>query len=115
MRDAPHRHRSRWVLAFAVALSACHAQEAPATVLFVDDKDLVYRPATERVLHKMERSAGNEGVAGVMQPTLPWESSLGYTSVHVASTAEQKKTGRAKFMLWYQCCPPGCPDLSLWS
>lgn len=64
---------------------------AAQTFLMVDDHWVHTRPGTKRVLHQPIRSQANP----VIRETKPWESSIGYCSVH-----RDQQTGR--YQLWYQ-------------
>jgi hypothetical protein len=64
---------------------------ASQTILMVDDHVIHTRPGIERVLHQPVPSKANPVIA----ETKPWESSIGYCSVH-----HDSQTGR--YQLWYQ-------------
>ncbi len=64
---------------------------AEQTVLLVDDKHVLYRSGTERVLQQPARSGANP----VLAETKPWELAIGYCSVH-----RNHVTGR--YQCWYQ-------------
>ena len=104
-RFAPHTLRETVSVR---RLKTDEPEPAPQTILFVDDDDVIYRPQTERVLHPAQRSAGELGMRGVMQPDKVWEAAIGYTSVYHASADERAATGGPEYYLWYQACPPGC-------
>lgn len=80
--------------------SSPSAAGPPATILFVDDDDVIYRPNTRRVMNAAQRSSGVAGLRGVVEKDKIWEAALGYTSVHRADEAERAETGRPRFMLW---------------
>lgn len=61
------------------------------TWLLVDERHVLYRAGTKRVLHPPTRHAANPVVA----PTEPWETALAWNSIYRDPT-----TGR--YQLWYQ-------------
>ena len=75
--------------ALVIAAAAAVAVE-PATILLVDDHDVLYRSGTRRVLHQPQRFAGNPVMVGA---TL--KNQVGYCSVH-----RDAATGR--YRMWYQ-------------
>jgi hypothetical protein len=78
-----------------LALTAwCSAAEN--TLLFVDDHDILYRPATKRVLHQPQRHAANPLLTG---PVI--NNQVAYCSVY-----RDPATGR--WQMWYQMTGAGC-------
>jgi hypothetical protein len=71
-------------------LQAVNLGAAEQTLLFVDDHDILYRPATRRVLHQPLRHEANPLITG---PTL--KNQIAYCSVH-----REAKSGR--YQIWYQ-------------
>jgi hypothetical protein len=65
---------------------------AQRTLLFVDDRDVLYRPGTKRVLHPLTRHPQNPLIAGNDRP---WEVAIGWNSVY-------RDPGTGSFQLWYQ-------------
>ena len=71
--------------------SATAASPGPVrTLLMVDDHELLYRAGVKRELQPLTRP--RPGVP-VLAPTEPWESLLGYVSVHQVGD---------RLMMWYQ-------------
>ena len=66
------------------------ALAAERTILMVDDRDLLYRAGTRRVLEKPVRHAANP----LITEDKPWEMAIGWTSVH--------RDMSGKYQLWYQ-------------
>jgi len=62
------------------------------TILFVDDREIMYRGGTRRVLHPPMRHTDNPLIAGRDKP---WEVALAYNSVY-----RDPITGR--YQMWYQ-------------
>ena len=85
------------ILVAAVCLGASlHARAAEErTILFVDDHDILYRPATRRVLHQPQRHEANPLLTG---PTIKHQ--VAYCSVH-----RDAATGR--WQMWYQMTGAG--------
>ena len=83
---------------FAASLSCwcLHLVAAGQTLLFVDDHDILYRPATRRVLHQPQRYAGNPLLTG---PTI--SNQVAYCSVY-----RDPATGH--YQMWYQMTGAGC-------
>ncbi len=63
---------------------------AERTILFVDDHDILYRPATRRVLHQPKRHEGNPLISGA---TI--KNQVGYCSVY-------RDPGTGRYQMWYQ-------------
>jgi hypothetical protein len=83
--------RSLLLLASLLA-SAAAAADAPRTILFIDDEEVLYRSGTKRRVGEFRKFEGNPVIA----PDRPWESStIGWNSQY-----RDPKTG--KFQLWYQ-------------
>lgn len=81
-----------WTGLFVVAaVFSAKAAVAPRTILFVDDRDVLYRSGTEKQVVQYTKDAGNPVIA----PMRNWEGMLGWVSVY-----RDPKTGR--FQLWYQ-------------
>ena len=81
-------------LALFSAITLCNAAEQ--TLLFVDDHDILYRPATRRVLHQPVRHAANPLISG---PSIKHQ--VAYCSVY-----RDPVTGRHQ--MWYQMTGAGC-------
>ena len=79
-------------------LTLCSAAE---TLLFVDDHDILYRPATKRVLHQPVRHDANPLLTG---PSLKHQ--VAYCSVY-----RDPATGR--YQMWYQMTGAGCVHISI--
>jgi hypothetical protein len=75
---------------------AALAAQAGQTLLFVDDHDILYRPATQRILHQPQRHAANPLLVG---PTIKHQ--VAYCSVY-----RDPATGR--YQMWYQMTGAGC-------
>ena len=87
------------IIAFALVGFCFAAEPQPAkerTFIFVDDHDILYRPATKRVLHQPQRHAGNPLLTG---PTIKHQ--VAYCSVY-----RDAATGR--WQMWYQMTGAGC-------
>ena len=82
----------RFVIAGALSLGTlAHAAELPRTILFIDDKDVLYRSGTKKTVYPLKKYEGNPVIA----PNKIWESSVGWNSEY-----RDPKTG--KFQMWYQ-------------
>jgi hypothetical protein len=78
-----------------VAWVAITAGHAPAeTLLFVDDREVLYRSGTRKQVHQLEKFKGNP-VITPDNPERPWEKSIQWVSVY-----RDVKTG--KMQMWYQ-------------
>lgn len=69
---------------------------AERTLLFVDDHEILYRPATRRVLHQPVRHEGNPLLTG---PTLKHQ--VAYCSVY-------RDAASGRYQMWYQMTGAGC-------
>ena len=85
-----------WVSVSVLLLIGVCCPAAEQTLLFVDDHDVLYRPATERVLHQPKRHSSNPLLTG---PTLKHQ--VAYGSVY-----RDPATGR--YQMWYQMTGAGC-------
>src|SRR4051812_12527344 len=75
-----------------ILMLLARASAAPAaTLLFVDDHDVLYRSGTRRVLNPPVRHADNP----IIKRDPPWEIQIAWNSVR-----RDPKTG--KYQLWYQ-------------
>ena len=101
----PFSASHNWLIRFASLAALCAStfaaepKPAPAkdrTLLLVDDHDILYRPATKRVLHQPQRHEGNPLLTG---PTL--KRQVAYCSVY-----RDPATGR--WQMWYQMTGAGC-------
>lgn len=84
-----------WSLLLAALLHTGRAA-AEQTLLFVDDHDILYRPATQRILHQPQRHPANPLLVG---PTIKHQ--VAYCSVY-----RDPATGR--YQMWYQMTGAGC-------
>lgn len=76
------------------------AADNPATVLLVDDHDILYRAGTKRVLHPARRHS----VDPLVGEDKPWELTIGWMSVY-------RNPASGKYQLWYQAyAGPLAPD-----
>jgi hypothetical protein len=75
----------------AVAATPDAAQALPRTLLFVDDRDILYRSGTRKEVVPLSKYAGNP----VLAPEHPWEGMIGWVS-----TYRDPATGRCQ--MWYQ-------------
>ena len=85
----PVVHGMMVVLIFHV--TDTYATDQSRTILLVDDRAVLYRSGTERVLNRPERCPANP----VLKPTKPWEVAIGWTSI-----IRNPQSGR--YQLWYQ-------------
>jgi hypothetical protein len=83
------------LLLLTCAFAAAAQAERPWTLLFVDDYEILYRPATKRILHQPRRYEGNPVLTG---PSL--KNQVAYCSVYRDPT-----TGR--YQMWYQMTGAG--------
>lgn len=81
----------RIITMVALAAAICIARADARTILLVDDREVLYRSGTERVLSPAKRFGGNP----VIRQDKPWEAAIGWVSV-----CRDPTTG--KYQLWYQ-------------
>src|SRR4051812_29924284 len=78
------------LFALCLVFSGMARAQPPRTLLFVDDYEILYRPATRRVLHHPQRHPANPLLTG---PTIKHQ--VAYNSVY-----RDPATGR--YQMWYQ-------------
>jgi len=83
----------RFIIPAIVALRTLASAE---TLLFVDDHDILYRPATQRTLHQPVRHKGNPLLVG---PSIKHQ--VAYCSVYRDAEAN-------RYQMWYQMTGAGC-------
>jgi hypothetical protein len=84
------------MISLVVILCAASSLHAAETLLFVDDHDILYRPATKRVLHQPVRHEANPLLIG---PSIKHQ--VAYCSVY-------HDIGKGRWQMWYQMTGAGC-------
>ena len=87
---------TKYAVLLLTTVIICDSGAAQRTILMVDDHPIHTRPGTRRVLHKPVRGESNP----VVTETKPWESAIGYCSVH-------RNSDSGRYQAWYQAYAGG--------